>query len=117
MLGSKSCSGGKTPPKLFVNWLTFKAMEEEYNLWCESHEIPLEERAQRTCFISVVRSWSDRLGFRKVGQHARRVLLKTFGPECLSPMSGNPLPLPDAQLAPSSAHGLVVFMEMSVPES
>ena len=58
-----------------MNWMTWEAFMAEYQLWATGRGIPEEERPGRTCFRSVCRAWSDRLGFRKIGQHARQGML------------------------------------------
>lgn len=52
--------------------MTWEAFRGEYEIWCGSHDLPPEERAGRTLFEATCKEWKDRLGFRKLSQHARR---------------------------------------------
>lgn len=69
----QSGSSGSVLPKRFLNWTTWDAFRGEYDQWCEPHLVEEECRAKRTTFEKVCKEWRHVIGFRKIGQHSRRL--------------------------------------------
>lgn len=72
-------SEGASQQKRFLNWMTYDALRAEYEQWCEAHDVALPDRARRTLFEKTCKEWRRVLGFRKVGQHARCLVLTVAG--------------------------------------